>query len=132
MSQENSLSSADTLLSSGSPGDALPNSDAKNLAVIFTICSVFFGPLSPLVGYLTSAEKPWLKRQMTELLNFQISVMIVLVVAVLLESTVVLAVIGLPLMLIVGIGNLVCIVLGALKASKGEFKKYPWTLRLLT
>jgi uncharacterized Tic20 family protein len=132
MSQENSLSSADALRSPASSGDIAPNSDAKNLAVIFTICSLFFGPVSPLVAYLTSGEKPWLKKQMTELLNFEISVMIVFITAMLLESTVILAVVGVPLMVIVLIGNLVCIILGALKASKGEFKKYPFTLRLLS
>lgn len=116
--------------------DALPtetiSSDSKNLAVIFTLCSLFFGLFSPLLGYLMSSENPWLRKQMVELLNFEISVTISIVISMILNSTVVLSIVGFPLLFVALIGNFVYLILGAIKISKGEFRKYPWTIRVIS
>ena len=111
---------------------AIVNKDEKNLVVIFTLFAFLVGPFSPLIGYFVSSDKPWAKKQIVELLNFEISVTIALVVAMILNSTVILAIVGLPLMVVVALGEFVYLILGAVKASKGEFRKYPWTLRLIS
>lgn len=109
-----------------------PASDVKNQAVIFTLLGIIFGILSALVGYFISSDKPWLKKQMTELLNFQITVTIMIVVSVILNTTIILSIIGIPLLIVVGLGNLIILIRATMRASKGEFYKYPWTLRLLS
>jgi uncharacterized Tic20 family protein len=109
-----------------------PTSDSKNAAIIFNLLSIFFGVLAAVVGYFISSDKPWLKKQMTELLNFQITVMIVIIAACILDVTVILSIVGIPLMIIAGIGNLIILIIAAMRASKGQFYCYPWTVRLLS
>lgn len=110
----------------------LPDTSAKNKVVIFTLASIVFGFISATIGYFISAENPWVRKQITELLNFQITITIVMFVAIILDSTVILSVIGLPLMILFGILNFIFLIIGTTKASKGTFYKYPLTLRLLS
>ena len=69
---------------------------------------------------------------MVELLNFEISVTISIVISMILNSTVVLSIVGFPLLFVALIGNFVYLILGAIKISKGEFRKYPWTIRVIS
>ena len=109
-----------------------PDTRMKNLVVIFTLLSILFGIISAVIGYFISDEKQWSRQQMTELLNFQITITIIMIVGIILDSTVVFAIIGLPLMIVFGFINLIFLIIGTIKASKGLSYKYPLTLRLVS
>lgn len=109
-----------------------PSVDMKNQAVIFTLLAILFGIIAAVIGYLISSDKPWLRRQMVELLNLQITMTIVIVASVVMNATVILALIGVPLLILAGIWNLVVLIIGTSKASEGKFYKYPFTFHLLS
>lgn len=109
-----------------------PDTGMKNLVVIFTLLSIFFGIISAVIGYFISDERQWSRQQMTELLNFQITITIIMVIGTILDATVIFAIIGLPLMIIFGFINLIFLIIGTIKASQGLSYKYPLTLRLVS
>lgn len=111
---------------------ANPPAETRNLAVLFLLLGILFGILSALGGYFLSASKPWLRRQMTEFLNFQITMTIVILFALVLNATIILAIVGIPLLVLAGFWNLILLIVGATKVSKGEDYRYPATLRLLS
>lgn len=126
------MSSDQTLSETAADPLTNPPAETKNQAVLFLLLGIIFGLVAALGGYFLSSDKPWLRRQMTEFLNFQITLTIVGLIALALNATIILAVIGIPLLIFVGLWNLVLLIIGASKASKGEFYKYPATLRLLS
>jgi hypothetical protein len=63
-----------------------------------------------------------------EALNFQISVFLYVLCCLPLA----LILIGVPLMILIGLGSLVLAVLAAVRASQGQFYRYPLTLRLVS
>jgi hypothetical protein len=114
--------------------------------------------VGPLIVWLTKKEQhPFINAHGKESLNFQISFTIYWVIAVILliflaaitcgiglsnsssssssqlltQIWVVLGVVGGVFALIVGILQLVLIIFAAIKAKKGEFYHYPFTLRFL-
>jgi uncharacterized Tic20 family protein len=82
----------------------------------------FVGPL--IVWVIKKDESPFVGDQAKEALNFQIALLIAVVVCI---ATCV----GIVLAPIVGIAGLVYSILGALEANKGVYYRYPYTLRLI-
>ena len=84
--------------------------------------------LGPLIVWLYKKdESAFVSDQGKEALNFQISMLIYFVAA----CALVFVLIGIPALVIFGIIDLVCIVMGAVKASEGVAYRYPLNLRLL-
>lgn len=84
--------------------------------------------IGPLVVWLMKkAESAEVDYHGKEALNFQISVAIYAIVGLLL----VLVVIGIPLLIALGIANLVFMIIAAIKASNGERYRYPCTIRFV-
>lgn len=84
--------------------------------------------LAPFVFWLLKKDsEPQLRPHLEEVLNFQISISIYFAVCFVL----VFVLIGIPLMFLVGGFALVCIVLGAVKASNGELFHYPLCIRFI-
>ncbi|ABQ30583.1 DUF4870 domain-containing protein [Acidiphilium cryptum] len=104
----------------------------RNFVVIFTLASLFFGVFSPLVGYFVAKDGTTTRKQIVELLNFQITVLGLMLIAYLLTATLILSVVGIPLAIIVGVADVIMLVLGAIRASRGESVRYRFTLRLLS
>lgn len=124
------------------PGDG-PSSDDRNLAMLVhvgTLISLFIGGwgvniIVPLIGYLWKRESsPFVAEHSREELNFQISLTIYTIVAIVLA--VLTLGIGLlviiPLGLVVGIVVIYVMIRAALAASRGEQYRYPLTLRLVS
>lgn len=83
------------------------------------------GPL--LVWQIKKHEMPAVVEHAKEVLNFQISCIIYLIVCIPLMFVI----IGLPLMVAIGLFSLVCIIIASLKANDGKPWKYPLTIRFL-
>ncbi|MGO1071474.1 DUF4870 domain-containing protein [Lysobacter sp. CA199] len=84
--------------------------------------------LGPLVVWLIKKDTmPFVADQGKEALNFNITVLLAIIVSVVLS----IVLIGFLLMAVVGIGWLVLTIMAALAANKGEEYRYPWTLRLV-
>jgi Uncharacterized protein conserved in bacteria len=84
--------------------------------------------IAPLVMWqLRLDDMPFGSSQAKECLNFQISVTLYTIISVALCF----ALIGIPLLLLVLIGDIVFTVTAAIRANKGEAYRYPYTIRFV-
>ena len=87
------------------------------------------GILLPLVVFLAMRkESEYVVANAKEALNFHISVYIYALCCLPLAFLL----IGIPLMIIVGLGSLVLAIIAAIKAADGKCYRYPLTLRLVS
>lgn len=84
------------------------------------------GPL--LVWQLKKDTAPDVIPHGKEAVNFQLSCLLWAVIAGLL----VFAVIGIPLLVAVGLMNVICVVIAAIKANNGTVWRYPLTIRFIS
>lgn len=93
------------------------------------VLAIFFPILGPLVVYLIEKDKsPFGRHNAAEALNFGITVFLGLVVSAVLAVVV----IGAFTALAIVIAALVLHIVAAVAASKGEWYRYPLTLRLIS
>ena len=86
----------------------------------------------PLIIWLLKRDGlPFVDDQAKEALNFQISVTIYAIGAVILCFTVILAIIGIPILIGLHLFQIICIVIAAIKANDGVAFRYPLSLRLI-
>jgi uncharacterized protein len=84
--------------------------------------------IAPLVFWLIKKDQsPELDRHGKAVINFQITIMLALVVAFIL----IFVVIGVFLIPIIGLFSLIMIIMGAIDASNGKLFKYPLSLNLI-
>jgi len=116
------------------PDAPLGEHDARNLAVAahlsgFVAAWAALGFLGPLVVLLTAGKRSgYVRRHAVEALNFNLSILLWLLVSGLL----VVVLIGLPMLLGVGVLYLVASIAAAAAAARGEEYRYPLTLRLVS
>ncbi|WP_375057707.1 DUF4870 domain-containing protein [Zobellella sp. DQSA1] len=111
-----------------------PGPDEKNWAM-FCHLSVFAGLLVPLGNIVVPLVLWLLKRRESayvdfhgkEVLNFQITLLLALVVCWVLTFVI----IGFVLMVVLGLVALVLTLIGVVRASRGEYYRYPFALRLV-
>lgn len=85
--------------------------------------------LGPLIVWLIKKDTmPFVNDQGKEALNFNITMLIAVVISGLLT----LILIGFLLLLVVGLAWLVLTVMAAMAANRGESYRYPFTLRLIS
>ncbi len=87
------------------------------------------GPL--LVWLLKGKDDPRIEAHAKAALNFQISMLIYMIVPLIFTFTIILMFIGLPLMSVLGLFDLVCVIIATVKASNGEMFNYPFSLKLI-
>lgn len=86
------------------------------------------GLILPLVVYLAMKdESEYVAANAKESLNFHLSLLIYTLCCI----PLIFVVIGIPLLILLGIGSLVLAIVGAVKASDGGCYRYPLTLRLI-
>jgi uncharacterized Tic20 family protein len=111
------------------------SADAKNWAMgchlsalLGLVCPLgnLIGPL--VIWLLKKNESPLIDREGKESLNFQISMTIYFCISALL----IVVLIGLPMMIVVGLLDIILTIVGAIKTSNGEDYRYPLTIRFLT
>lgn len=83
------------------------------------------GPL--IIWQIKKNEMPFVDDQGKEALNFQITVMLAVILCILLFVIF----IGILLLPIVGIAALVFTIMAGIKANEGQTYRYPFTLRLI-
>ena len=84
--------------------------------------------IGPLVIWLMKKESmPFVDQQGKEALNFQITVLI----AMMISAVLIIVVIGFVLMFLVGLAALVLTIMAGIKANEGVAYRYPLTLRLI-
>jgi uncharacterized protein len=103
------------------------STDSKNMAMLCHILAIFFGFIPSLIFYLVKADDAFIKEHAKEGLNAAISFFAYYFVAGILTMIV----IGIFMFPILGICWLVFNILAAVKASKGEFYKFPLIFRLV-
>lgn len=114
-------------------GPVAPTPEERNWALAAHIGSlvaawVAMGFLCPLIILLTKGnESPFVRRHAVESLNFQITLLIYLLVSFLLFFVL----IGFVLIAVVGVFALVVIITATMAASRGEDYRYPLTIRLV-
>lgn len=102
--------------------------DEKNMCILVHILAIFTHFLGPLVIWLLKKDQsPAVGRHAIEVLNFSITIAIAGFICFLLAFVI----IGLILMPLLGLYALINLIMGAVSASRGEFRPYPFTLRLL-
>jgi uncharacterized Tic20 family protein len=110
------------------------NSDDRNLAMLTHLSGVVFSIVVPLVVWLVNkdnAAKSYLVAESKEALNFQLTVLIGYLICWILMGTIILAVIGGPLWLLVWLANVVFCILAAVGVSNTGSYRYPFVLRLV-
>lgn len=109
-------------------------SDSRNWAVFAHLSAIvaaffalaFLGPL--VIWLLRRHEDPFVEAHAREALNFNLTLLVWLVVAVILA----LVLVGFLLLAVVGIGWLVLTVRAAVVAANGEPYRYPFTIRFVS
>ena len=82
----------------------------------------FGGIIGPLICWLSKKdESQWVDQNGKSALNFQMSILLYMVLAVPLCFIL----IGIPIVIFLGTLKVICIIIASVKASKGEEFKYP-------
>jgi uncharacterized Tic20 family protein len=117
------MSSTDT-----PPPAPLDSNDKLWIALSHLSLLLGVGILLPLIIYVVKkSDSPEVASQSREALNFHISVYIYAFIFTLLSALF----IGIPLLILLGLGSVVLAILATIKAVDGRDYRYPLTLRLV-
>jgi len=110
------------------------SADAKGMAMLLhlsTLAGFIIPPgniIAPLIIWAVKKhESPLIDDQGKEVVNFQLSVLIYAVIS----AVLILVIIGIPLLVGVGIFDLVFTIIGAMRANEGQYFRYPLNIRFL-
>ncbi|ADB19057.1 conserved hypothetical protein [Pirellula staleyi DSM 6068] len=115
---------------SETPPSYLPSSDERMWGLLAHLSPLiasgmglpFLGPL--IIWLIKKDESPFIADQAKEALNFQIAVLLAVMIC---AATV----IGILLLPIVAVGALIYSIMAAMEANKGVYYRYPYTLRFI-
>jgi uncharacterized protein len=88
--------------------------------------------LGPLIVYLVAKDDPLARRAAAGAFNFNLAFWVLYLVSWLLIFTVIGAVIGIPLIIVLFVVSLWCHVKGAIRAANDEPYDYPFQIRVLS
>ena len=114
--------------------ETTPSKDERTWAMLshFSALCMFIFPfgniLAPLIIWLIKKEEmSFVENQAKEVLNFQISMTIYLLISGILCFIL----IGIPFVIGLGIFNLIITIIAAISANDGKYYRYPINLRLI-
>jgi uncharacterized protein len=82
----------------------------------------FGGVIGPLICWLTRRdESSWVNENGKASLNFQLSMLLYMVLAIPLCFII----IGIPIIILIGTLKVICVIIASVKAPKGELFRYP-------
>jgi len=88
----------------------------------------FGGIIGPLICWLSRKdESEWINLNGRNALNFQLSILLYMVLAI----PLIFIVIGVPVLIGLGILKVICTIIASVKAPKGELFRYPLTIPFL-
>ncbi len=110
-------------------------SNSRNWALAAHLCGLLAGSVIPLGGVLVplviwlvkKEEDPFAAQHALEALNFQLTIFIAALVCV----PLLFIIIGIPLLVVVGLADLILSIIAAGKAGNGEVYRYPYALRMV-
>ena len=107
-----------------------PKGSDKILSMLSHLSALLgVGFVLPLVVYLAMRnESEYVAKNAREALNFHITVLIYALCCI----PLVFILIGIPLLIVLGLGSLVLAIIATIKASDGQCYRYPLTLRLVS
>ena len=106
----------------------VPNSNDKNIATITHLGGILFSFIPLLIVWLLKKDdSEYIAAQAREALNFQITLLLAQFVAYVL----IFILVGFLLLGLIWIFNIVFCIIAAISSSKGEYYRYPLTLRLI-
>lgn len=118
-----------------SPGPAAAGgTEDRNIAMITHLSGILLGFIVPLIVWLMNKDNPaksYLTNESKEALNFQLTILIGYVICWVLTMTIILALIGGPLWLLLWILNLVFCILAAVAVNSRGTYRYPFAVRLI-
>jgi len=89
----------------------------------------FGGIIGPLICWLSKRdESSWVNENGKASLNFQLSMLLYIVLAIPLCFIIV----GIPIVIMLGTLKVICIIIGSVKASKGEEFRYPISIPFIS
>lgn len=95
-------------------------------ALVFIVGIPFGNILGPLVVWLIKKQEyPLVDREGKKSLNFQISMAIYAIVPLLL----IIVLIGIPLLILLGLADLILVIMASVKTSNGEDYNYPLSIK---
>jgi uncharacterized Tic20 family protein len=105
-----------------------PDKDAKTMAMLAHLLGIFTGFVGALIIWLIKKDQnAFVADQSREALNFQITMIIGWVIAVVTSFFCIGAIIGLAIFVV----NIVFCIMGAMKANSGIAYRYPFNIRLI-
>lgn len=105
---------------------AVPGDNTKTLVILTHLGCVLGGFIMPLTVYLVEKRNPYVRHHAAEALNFQLTCLLVAVVSI----PLMLVFVGFVTFLGAYVLSWVFGVMGAVKASQGQWWRYPLNLRL--
>jgi uncharacterized Tic20 family protein len=122
------------ILNSGNGSSALFGMDEKTYLVLMHL-SQFAGFIlpglgfaAPIIMWVTNKENPNVDKTGRNVLNFMLSMLIYFAVSFILSFLL----IGIPMLIILGIIEIVFIVVAAIKASNNEYWQYPMSIKFFS
>ncbi len=107
---------------------AVPSNDDKNIATITHLGGILFSFIPALIVWLLKKDdSEFIAAQAREALNFQITLLIAQFIAYVL----VFILVGFLLLGLIWVFNIIFCIIAAIASSKGEYYRYPFTLRLI-
>ncbi|MDP2710121.1 MAG: DUF4870 domain-containing protein [Solirubrobacteraceae bacterium] len=121
-------------------GPTIGRDDTRSWALaahLSALASLFIGfPfVGPLVVYLVRRDDPFVRRHAAEALNFNLSIMLYVIVLGIVTFILIFVLVGLlliPLFAVIAVAWIVLICLAAVKAGDGQEYRYPLTIRFVT
>ena len=102
------------------------------MSVLAGLVIAFAGLVAPLIIYFIKRDElPGLEPHSKVVFNWIISAIIYFVVGLGLTITVIGAVVGIPIMLVVAVLSIIFPIIGGIKASSGELWPYPLSIPIL-
>jgi uncharacterized Tic20 family protein len=102
-----------------------PTSDEKTLALLSHVVTFVSNFIAPLIIYIIKKdESPFVAAHAKESLNFQLTILLAVIVLFI-------TIVGILLLWIVGIYALVLVIVATIRASEGKLYRYPLTIRFI-
>jgi len=96
-----------------------------HLSAFATFFFPFGGVIGPLICWLSRKdESEWVNMNGKNSLNFQLSILLYIVLAI----PLCLIIIGIPIIIILSTLKVICIIIASIKAPKGELFRYPLSI----
>ena len=94
----------------------------------YVVPVVISGIIAPLIVWqIKKDEHPFVNEHGKEAVNFQISILLYTVICILF----IFICVGVIMLVAVGIFNIVCLLIAAIKANNGEYYRYPICIRFI-